>query len=142
MESTCWTSLPHDMRLLILEHVPLLQLAQMAPLGKEMWAAYLARLALREAIISGLPRVHSNSSKPLPASLGSLLEFHPPSCTALPRDLVGVPEVRSFPPHTFSSPCPSPETCSGSLVCACPPSSTFLSPAPLPLGQACQKCLQ
>jgi hypothetical protein len=103
MKGTCWTSLPHDMRLLILEHIPLLQLAQTAPLCKEMRAAYLARLALREAIISNLPRTSDGAPEPRPASVGALLEGHPPSCTALPRDLVGVPEVRMSSPHMPSS---------------------------------------
>ncbi len=88
-----WSQLPTDTQLLVLEHIPLLQLAQMACLGKEMRAAYLARLALREAIISNLP-VSDGAPGSRPVTLGDLLDAQPQLSTALPRDLVGVPEVR------------------------------------------------
>jgi hypothetical protein len=102
-----WSSLPTDTQLLVLEHIPLLQLAQMACLCKEMRAAYLARLALREAIISSLPRVSDGAPGSRPVTLGDLLDAQPQLSTALPRDLVGVPEVRSLPltyPPTYPSP--------------------------------------
>jgi hypothetical protein len=93
-----WSTLPQAPQLQILEHIPLLQLAQMACLCKGMLAGYVARKALRQAVISSLPRVADGSTGSRPISLGDLLAYRPRLSTALPRDLVGVPEVRACSP--------------------------------------------
>jgi hypothetical protein len=109
------------MQLLVLEHIPLLQLAQMACLGKEMRAAYLARLALREAIISSLPRVSDGAPGSRPVTLGDLLDAQPQLSTALPRDLVGVPEVclSLSPDSTVCSHGPKPPLPLFTVPCTC-----------------------
>jgi hypothetical protein len=97
---TQWSQLPTDMQLLVLEHIPLLQLAQMAYLGKEMRAAYLARLALREAVISSLPRVSDGVPGSRPVTLGDLLAAQPQLSTALPRETWSGSPRCAFPPLT------------------------------------------
>jgi hypothetical protein len=102
MEGACWDSLPPDMQFLILDQIPLLKLAQVACLCKDIKAVYDARVALREKVIDSLPRAYrvligirtcGVIQETRPASVGALLDSLPLSATALPRDLVGIPEV-------------------------------------------------
>jgi hypothetical protein len=92
MEGGAWSDLPNDVQLQVLDKVPLLKFAKLACLSQAMSAAY-ERVALREAIISTLPRVLAGGRGSRPVSLGAFLDFQPLLSTALPRDLVGVPEV-------------------------------------------------
>jgi hypothetical protein len=90
-----WDDMPEDIKLVILERFPLVQLAQTASVCREMYAVYKERIALREKIIASLPRVSSGTPGSRPVTLGDLLDAQPQLSTALPRDLVGVPEVCS-----------------------------------------------
>ncbi len=115
MEGAPWRDLSIDVTRLVLEKVPLLQLAKLAGLSQDMSAAYEERVAHREAIISNLPRVSDGNPGSQPESLGDVLDCQPWLSTALPRDLVGVPEGCASPdacPSHFptESPCLCPTT--------------------------------
>jgi hypothetical protein len=105
MEGATWNQLPNATQRQILEQVPLLKLAQLARLSQGMNAAYAERVDLREAIISNLPRANNRNPASRPLTLGDLLDSQPLLSTALPRDLVGVPEVCIAPFTCHPSTC-------------------------------------
>jgi hypothetical protein len=120
----------HYLRAPILEHIPLLQLAQMACLCKGMLAGYVARNALRQAVISSLPRIADGSTGSRPISLGDLLAYRPRLSTALPTDLVGVPEVRACSPSHALPPVQFSQLL-GVTWCASTAPLSFVSDTPL-----------
>jgi hypothetical protein len=78
----------------ILAYVPLRKLAKLAPLNKEICAAYVARVGERDRVITELLESSQFTDK--------LREGLPGAQTALPLDLVADPPVRTY---GLESPC-------------------------------------
>jgi hypothetical protein len=82
-------SLPGDMQRLVLEYVPLRDLARLACVSKHLHAAYRDRTQERDAAVTALLESHFT-----PEFRARLT----PAQTALPYDLIVDPPVRKLPP--------------------------------------------